>query len=416
MEEMNMTIPSYNKWRENGYEWNNTGGTYFNRTYPVVNLIPDKQMDKKFKLELSEKLLQRINYLCSTFSTKEWSGALFYNIVEGDINDIENLKLEATDLYVMDLGNQVFTEFSHSPEFAGYMARHPELMDGQVGWIHSHNNMQVFFSGTDTSALREFAPIYKKGLSVVINNRGDAVGKLAVYAKASSPVYTFEGFDFNSKSFSAGDKEDEIALVFDAVISKNGMVMDSDFLDSIEVLKTKPESVWVNPLAVPAQGTLFPAENYTRTGREPWEKPDTTLPKRNDNVELYFACAMASQNYFYSEVQLHKDFTSNITKALSCVPKALDNDTYRDMVYKIIEPLFSYFNIELEEEQGEIIENLIKKLEPLKDKSQRYKILFDVLTEYYEYYNFGEEEDLPENKVTLDDKDEMDKAWEEMYR
>lgn len=48
-----------------------------------------------------------------------------------------------------------------------------------MGIIHSHVNMGVFFSGTDTSTLHEYAKLSNYCISIIVNNKGDIIGKAA---------------------------------------------------------------------------------------------------------------------------------------------------------------------------------------------------------------------------------------------
>lgn len=72
----------------------------------------------------------------------------------------------------MDIGSAAYTEFDVEPSVIAYMCNHPELLDCQMGLIHSHNNMATFFSGTDTTTLREEGNKRNHFVSLIVNNAG----------------------------------------------------------------------------------------------------------------------------------------------------------------------------------------------------------------------------------------------------
>lgn len=117
----------------------------FEQEKSIIKLLPIRSgSTDKCKLTLTVDLLEKIEYLCREFPNREWSGVLFYT-AKGDTMDTKNLELTAFDLYPMDLGSTTYTEFTHSPDFAGYISKHPELMDSLQGLIHSHHNMAKQF-------------------------------------------------------------------------------------------------------------------------------------------------------------------------------------------------------------------------------------------------------------------------------
>lgn len=77
---------------------------------------------------------EQIRYLCQRIPDKEWSGTLFYTY-EGSMEE-DNLKIICKDIYVMDIGSAVYTEFDMSPDVISYMTEHMELLDCQMGLVH----------------------------------------------------------------------------------------------------------------------------------------------------------------------------------------------------------------------------------------------------------------------------------------
>lgn len=108
--------------------------------------------------------------MCNKIPDKEWSAVLFYTLV-GGIDDPDSIQIELKDLYLLDIGTQAATTYSESndPEYIDF------LMNADPSWIrgtiHSHNNMDVFFSTTDINDLEVNAYSTDMYLSVIVNNK-----------------------------------------------------------------------------------------------------------------------------------------------------------------------------------------------------------------------------------------------------
>ena len=118
--------------------------------------------------------------ICKKIHKDEWSGPIFYK-EEGSFAD-NNLVIKVVDLFLMDIGVATYTEFSESPDIISYMIE-KDLLDTRIGLIHSHNNMETFFSGTDTATLKQEALNHNHFVSLIVNNRG-------TYSAAITTVFT----------------------------------------------------------------------------------------------------------------------------------------------------------------------------------------------------------------------------------
>ena len=101
------------------------------------------QKQGTYKLIIPAEVEQKIRYACKEVWSTEWSGTLFYTY-EGSFED-KSLVITCKDIFVMDIGTQAYTEFDMNPDVIAYMCEHPELLDCQMGLIHSHNNMSKQF-------------------------------------------------------------------------------------------------------------------------------------------------------------------------------------------------------------------------------------------------------------------------------
>lgn len=141
-----------------------------------MNEISLKQQNQKFNLKISDKLEKKIRVLCNKFPSTEWSGQLFYTYT-GSL-DKGDLAFVAEDLLFMDTGDTTTTEFYlDEGNAAAYIADH-ELWNCQVGLIHSHHSMATFFSGQDTSMLKQEGANRNHFLSLIVNNAGTYSAKL----------------------------------------------------------------------------------------------------------------------------------------------------------------------------------------------------------------------------------------------
>ena len=368
---------------------------------PSTTLLPlIKGSDSKFNLIITEDLLNKIKYLCQVFPTQEWSGVLFYN-TKGSIEDISSMELTAFDLYPLDLGSATYTEFQHSKEYVGYISRHPELMDSQQGLVHSHNQMSTFFSGTDSATLQEMAPQYKNYLSLIVNNSGTYTAALAVLAtinSTSSKEVKYTGFDFKEISYITSPEEinKQVVLKFDANIIKEGVKNeDTEFLESIEELKTNPEKQsfknrnfnMISP--TPNMGYFKSTSDSTiEPKEEALFKYSTFAYNMIDNLELIvteFLCKLASLNYLY-KVDNNKDLKTNLCTAIYNTDNIEGEGAlvkYSTFVYDMIEPLLSFMDYDGEENSAIIIEKSIELLEPIQKMGDNfYGELFESLQSY----------------------------------
>lgn len=372
---------------------------------PLPPLI--KGSEETFTLNLTESILDKIVYLCREFPTKEWSGVLFWNF-EGSLEDIQSLKVKAFDFYPLDLGSATYTEFSHSPKFAGYIAKHPELMDARMGLIHSHNNMGTFFSGTDTNTLREMSPEYGCYLSLIVNNAGTYTAALGVKASVISEIksevketISYEGLDYKSvvikKNPKIEDTKDEklVVLRTDCKIVKEGKDFDNtDFINSVNELKTNKENQSFN------RGSLHTKTvgntNNPKLGYQtylPFKENKTQILSSQGSLEtIQFITRLIAQSYFL-EIANTKSFDENVAMAMKFIPKNLSHDEYSTMIYDMIDPLMSFMGILKTTDQIQLLESLLVRFATLKSKNLYYEEIYENLDSFYEQLVEEPEED-----------------------
>lgn len=330
---------------------------------PLVN-----KTEGNIKLTVTEGLINKIRYICGEFPTKEWSGVLFYDI-KGSLKKPDLIEIKAFDFYPLDLGSASYTEFEYSPDFAAYIARNPLLMDHQMGLIHSHNNMSVFFSGTDTATLQEQAPLYKKFLSVIVNNRLDIVAKLAVYTESDIINNTeiisttnYQDIDYTNKKINNSSKitktfKEKKVWVYDCDIIKEGReIVDEEFKGFVEDLKTNTTKQSFNNKVInttqPLQRDLF------RDSTSPYVA--NSVEHTDDKVQT-FICCLASQNFFYTPIKTYS-LKENLMAAMRAVPKTIDRDLYINMLEYSLDLLLDYLKIHREEDIIDILDSAYQGL------------------------------------------------------
>lgn len=138
------------------------------------------------KLILSDKLIAQITFLHSIHPSKEWSGAVFYSVESGSRRNIDQMVLKAHEMWPMDLSaDTAYTEFDWTSHLAKYyqQAQTPEqrlrMLGYRFGLIHTHHSMKTFFSGVDTTEIRDNAKNYNGYLSLIVNYDGAYTAKLA---------------------------------------------------------------------------------------------------------------------------------------------------------------------------------------------------------------------------------------------
>lgn len=154
-----------------------------------------------YKLVIPAEVERKIRFACQKVWSTEWSGILFFNY-EGSFEN-NDLVVKCVDIYIMDIGTQAYTEFDMNPDVIAYMCEKPELLDCQMGLIHSHNNMSTFFSGTDTTTLKEEGRDRNNFVSLIVNNAGSYTAAITRRVKSKqvveSSIYEF---------FGKGEKQD----------------------------------------------------------------------------------------------------------------------------------------------------------------------------------------------------------------
>jgi len=174
-------------------------------------------------LLITPRLQSQIRYLCEKVSSIEWSGVLFYR-EEGTFGQ-EDYKVIGEYAFLMDIGSEAYTEYNINPDVTRFiMDNKNEFFKMKMGHIHSHHNMGVFFSGTDTSEIVENSQRQSRYLSLIVNNKNQMTAKIAFRAIQKS-VSSFNFVNTSDVEFPIKpiERENEVVLVYNCKISKPAM-------------------------------------------------------------------------------------------------------------------------------------------------------------------------------------------------
>jgi hypothetical protein len=143
-------------------------------------------------VEVTDRVRDQIDYLCKRIWENEWSGILFYT-TQGKFGTAD-FRCILEDVFLMHVGSEVFTTYDFNADVVKYLKAHPHLHKCKIGHIHSHNFMGVFFSPEDEQELAVNCENHNIYLSVIVNNRGETIGRIAfavTRTETTSVQYSF---------------------------------------------------------------------------------------------------------------------------------------------------------------------------------------------------------------------------------
>lgn len=259
----------------------------------VISLV-QKSGTYNYKLIIPAEVERKIRFACQKVWSTEWSGTLFFTH-EGSFEN-NDLVIRCVDIYIMDIGTQAYTEFDMNPDVIAYMCENPELLDCQMGLIHSHNNMSTFFSGTDTATLKEEGRDRNNFVSLIVNNAGTYTAAITRRIKSKqakeSVSYEFfgDGEKHDTKEYVSG--ADEIEWFYLKIEKEGENYSFPDMAARLEEIKqAKAERAkkaqtpvyrgGYKPVIANSYGTKVVPTNLVKKGVN---KPKVTRPTLFDNA------------------------------------------------------------------------------------------------------------------------------------
>ena len=116
----------------------------------------------------------------------------------------------------MDKGTSGATGYDLTEDFVEYRMNNPETLKWKIGMIHSHHHMRAYFSTVDMSELNDNTEFHNYYLSLVVNNHGALVAKVAF----RGDIGGYQCKDEKGESWKLKlSKEKQVMFTFDCKIS-----------------------------------------------------------------------------------------------------------------------------------------------------------------------------------------------------
>lgn len=329
-----------------------------------------------YKLIVPERVEEKIRYLLRKFPHTEWSGVLFVSH-KGTFEN-NDLVVTCEDIFPMDLGNAVYTEFNMSEDVAAYMAENIELFDCDLQLLHSHHYMSCTPSGTDLQTLREEGNERNCFVSLIVNNAGKYYAAITRKVQTKSEI-TIKNLGTSYEFFGEGTKEithdgtettktidKEVIQYFDLEVERHEVSNTLSYLDdrfdeiakkkaakeesSNNAIQSKSFLDWLHEDKQPKEGEIFdngvilPQKKEKAVGEE---IVDEVLGWQPDPNEIHRAAVkMVTCNLIINPDKF--DFKQWIAKHLNNVyervfPDKQGFDEWRDF---IVQYTLDYFNAE----------------------------------------------------------------------
>jgi hypothetical protein len=268
---------------------------FSNKELPIAKKrLPTLQSDKTIKVVLSPKAILQTRQLCHNIFNLEWCGIFLYN-EEGTIEDPDNFKITIHEICPMDIGTAGGTSFDMSEEGIGFdnivkfRQAHFDLYmeDYRVGFMHSHNNMDVFFSGTDHAELHDNSDKFNYYLSVITNNKNQWTAKIGqvvdtdikIEAKGAKGTYEPIAGQFGEKMLLITDCDIELDFGTDETFN---LLLDNLLADRKKRLAEK------------ASQNKFGSGTY---GTRQLNMFDDDKGKVSDNIDLMLRGTLGQQSF-----------------------------------------------------------------------------------------------------------------------
>lgn len=287
-----------------------------------------------YKITIPEEVESKIRFVCQKIWKDEWSGTLFYK-PEGSFED-GTLNIRCVDIYIMDIGSAAYTEFDMSPDVISYMTENPELLDCQMGLIHSHNQMATFFSGTDVSTLKEEGFDRNHFVSLIVNNEGTYTAAITRRVNTTETVtseYTYHTFNDEAvKGVENYTTNDEYLEYFplNIIFEKSNSYTEGLNERLLELKKAKEDRIKGRNIFTNSKGytsyTGIPTKSFEKTLEEDIKKPNT------NSKELEFEFEDVTDGYIpYGKITFNKKIIKSLVLQLVTGSIILPNESKVDV-------------------------------------------------------------------------------------
>lgn len=264
--------------------------------------INRRELTNTVKVILTTKVLKQITLCCSKFPHIEWCGAVFYKVINPEASFLE-YEYKVLDFVPLGVHTPGATEFDFGIKHLEYQEEN-NLSDCEYGHIHSHHNMDVFFSSTDYNDLDVSSAHYITLLSIIVNNKGNVCAKIAKRVKTTN---NFTGVDYGNKSVGLKTEAEEV-LILPCTIEKEQEFVEGTFTTWLDKL-TPPKPVIPNPVIPQSAVKGFtPHTGYyssyktNLTGKDYWDYYDSKGNKSPEQLEFNFDEPKGFERLFKEEI------------------------------------------------------------------------------------------------------------------
>jgi hypothetical protein len=278
-----------NHGKQNRQPQNNKNNTPSTNTSTTAKPVRRTELTMAYKpiLILSDTLIEKIDYLHRKVEKNiEWSAVLVYSTISGSIDTVkeEPWKILVEDLILMDIGSSGYTEYDMEADddYATELWMDALEAGKKMGHLHTHHNMNCFFSATDTQELHDNAPQHNYYLSLIVNydNINDWCAKIAVCGTEKTvanmeTTTTWKGADGQEREVKAKetvDSEKPLLFVMNCVIEPESVQEENapeGLADRVkDILEKKKKSVTTTPYQRNLnQGTSRKNSSATTSGK-----------------------------------------------------------------------------------------------------------------------------------------------------
>jgi proteasome lid subunit RPN8/RPN11 len=196
------------------------------------------------EIKITKKLKDQIDFLHKKIGTTEWSGVLFYKTETTDFSVLKNLKFTANDMFLMDIGSSVYTEYEFNKNIMTAYDVIEDAIESDIGMIHTHHSMGAFFSGTDIKELEDNSKLYNYYISLIVDFKEEYQCKIVFPSKSKSTT-TSKIKDQNGNNIEVITEKEEISLLSGDLIVKleNDVNIDKWIVDRYNKVKEEKAKV-----------------------------------------------------------------------------------------------------------------------------------------------------------------------------
>lgn len=315
------------------------------------------------------EVYHQIQYLCKNISKVEWSGALFYT-TEGSIQKPETFKITLKTILPLDMGTSAYTEYNLDERFMDFIEEDFEERSlWKLGHIHSHNTMNVFFSGTDMAELNDNAPAHNFYLSLIVNNYMDFMAKVAFIGEAKQDIkkVPYMAKDSEGKDYVIETQDFEVnttkLFIYDCVIDapKEEVIVSEIFNAQVaKIMEPKPKPIPTSP-AITGKGWQRKPITQEEREMQSWNKSFQKPKKPFNDWEDW-------------DLPMSKEATLEEIEEI---------DAKAEAIYNFAKELFNFTSAESSEE--ETIEDMLEIVAEL--NMTPAELAKSVITEYSKDFN-----------------------------